>query len=65
MGALAHAMAASRQAAHEAVQMHGGIGITDELAVSHYFRRIMVINRLLGDRDEHVARFMAAGREGS
>ena len=49
--ALAQVMTLARQAAHEAVQLHGGIGITEELAVSHYFRRCMVVNRLLGDRD--------------
>ncbi len=63
-GALAHTMTAGRIVAHEAVQMHGGIGTTDELAVSHYFKRIMVINRLLGDRDAHLDTFAsaAAGR---
>ena len=60
MGALAHAVAAGRQISHEAVQMHGGIGTTDELAVGHYFKRIMVINRLLGDRDAHLDAFARA-----
>ena len=32
-----------------AVQMHGGIGMTEEYAVGHYFRRCMVIERLFGD----------------
>ena len=40
--------------------MHGGMGTTDELAVSHYFKRIMVINRLLGDRDAHLDAFARA-----
>ena len=63
-GALAHTMTAGRIVSHEAVQMHGGIGTTEELAVSHYFKRIMVINRLLGDRDTHLNTFAnaAAGR---
>lgn len=59
-GAVAHCILAGRQIAHEAVQMHGGIGITDELAVSHYFKRIMVLNQLLGDRDAHLDAFAAA-----
>ena len=59
-GAVAHCLFAGRQIAHEAVQMHGGIGITDELAVSHYFKRIMVLNQLLGDRDAHLDAFAAA-----
>ena len=60
MGAVAHAIAAARQISHEAVQMHGGIGTTDELAVGHYFKRIMVTNRLLGDRDAHLDAFARA-----
>jgi alkylation response protein AidB-like acyl-CoA dehydrogenase len=60
MGAVAHLIAAGRQISHEAVQMHGGIGTTDELAVSHYFKRIMVTNRLLGDRDAHLEAFSRA-----
>ena len=62
MGALAHVIGAGRQISHEAVQMHGGIGTTDELAVSHYFKRIMVVNRLLGDRDAHLDAFARASR---
>lgn len=58
--ATAHAITAGRLASHEAVQLHGGIGITEELAVSHYFRRIMVINRLLGDRDAALRKFASA-----
>jgi len=60
--AAAHTAAAGRQTAHEAVQMHGGMGITHELPVSHYFKRLMVTARLLGDREQHVARFATAGR---
>ena len=60
MGAAAHVIAASRQISHEAVQMHGGIGTTDELAIGHYFKRIMVTNRLLGDRDAHLDAFVRA-----
>ncbi len=60
MGAVAYAITAGRQISHEAVQMHGGIGTTDELAVGHYFKRIMVNNRLLGDRDAHVDAFARA-----
>ena len=60
LGAAAHTQSAGRQVAHEAVQMHGGIGATDELAISHYFKRIMVVNRLLGDRDAHMDAFARA-----
>ena len=62
-GALAHTITAGRQISHESVQMHGGIGTTDELAVSHYFKRLMVLNRLLGDRDAHLDTFAKPATE--
>ena len=40
---------AGRYVSQSAVQMHGGIGMTEEYAVGHYFRRCMVIERLWGD----------------
>jgi pimeloyl-CoA dehydrogenase small subunit len=40
---------AGRFVSQSAVQMHGGIGMTEEYAVGHYFRRCMVIERLFGD----------------
>lgn len=59
-GARAYIAGAARRVANEAVQMHGGLGITEELDISHYFRRVMVINALFGSRDEHLARFVGA-----
>lgn len=59
-GARAFTCGAARRVASEAVQMHGGIGITDELDVSHYYRRLMVIGTLFGNRDFHLQRFAAA-----
>jgi alkylation response protein AidB-like acyl-CoA dehydrogenase len=59
-GARAYIGAAVRRVANEAVQMHGGLGITEELDVSHYFRRAMVIDGLFGGRDAHFERFVAA-----
>lgn len=38
----------------EAIQMHGGIGVTDELDVGLYFKRIRVLQALLGDADYHL-----------
>ncbi|CAN7246336.1 acyl-CoA dehydrogenase family protein [Pseudoduganella sp. LjRoot289] len=58
-GARAYIGAAVRRVANEAVQLHGGLGITEELDVSHYFRRAMTIDSLFGGRDLHMARFMA------
>jgi len=40
-----------------AIQLHGGIGVTDEAPVSHYFKRMTVIGMTFGDADHHVARF--------
>ena len=42
-----------------AVQTHGGIGMTDELALSHYFKRATVIEQQLGGVEPHLARFIA------
>jgi len=56
-GARAFTCGAVRHIAAEAVQMHGGIGITDELDVSHYYRRAQVVSTLFGNRDFHLARF--------
>jgi len=38
-----------RSLCHSAIQLHGGIGMTEEYAVGHYLRRIMVIDQLFGD----------------
>lgn len=43
----------------EAVQMHGGIGVTDELDIGLYLKRIRVAQMCLGDADYHQARFAA------
>ncbi len=42
-----------------AIQLHGGIGITDEQDVGLYFKRLRVLNGLFGDGDWHVARFQS------
>jgi len=39
-----------------AVQLHGGIGMTEEYAVGHFFRRVMVIEHLFGDTATHLDR---------
>jgi len=50
---------AARLVSQEAVQLHGGMGMTEELKVSHTFRRLTVIAQQFGDRDHHLARFAA------
>jgi alkylation response protein AidB-like acyl-CoA dehydrogenase len=49
----------SRMVAQAAIQIHGGIGITDELAVSHHFRRVEIFNLQSGVVDWHTRRYAA------
>ncbi len=43
----------------QAIQLHGGIGITDEHDVGLYFKRMQALSALYGDEEHHVARFSA------
>lgn len=47
--------------AEEAVQMHGGIGMTWELRLSHYAKRLVMIDHQLGDEDFHLQRYIRLG----
>jgi alkylation response protein AidB-like acyl-CoA dehydrogenase len=51
---------AGRFVGQQAVQLHGGIGVTDEANVSHYFKRLTLINATFGDADHHLGRFSDA-----
>lgn len=44
----------------QAVQLHGGMGMTDELNVGHYFKRLTMIDSQFGNVDYHLRRFAAA-----
>jgi alkylation response protein AidB-like acyl-CoA dehydrogenase len=46
-----------RSVTQQAIQLHGGIGITDEADVGLYFKRMHVLNTLYGDEEHHLARF--------
>jgi len=48
---------AARFVGQQAVQLHGGIGVTDELNVSHYFKRLTMISAQFGDSDYHLGRY--------
>jgi len=50
----------AQQVSNEAVQMHGGIGVTDELDLGLYLKRIRVAQACLGDSDYHCARYAAS-----
>jgi pimeloyl-CoA dehydrogenase small subunit len=47
---------AGRFVSQQAIQLHGGIGMTEEYAVGHFFRRVMVIEHLFGDTAHHLNR---------
>src|SRR5215469_14444104 len=48
---------AGRLVGQGAVQIHGGIGMTDELALGHYFKRVTMLDALYGNVDHHLARY--------
>ena len=49
---------ACRFVGQQAVQIHGGMGMTDELMISHHFRRLTAIELSLGDTEHHLEQFM-------
>ena len=55
---------ACRYVGQQAVQLHGGMGVTDEIAVSHLFRRLTALEMALGDTAHHLEQFVAASAQG-
>jgi alkylation response protein AidB-like acyl-CoA dehydrogenase len=53
----------ARFVGQEAVQLHGGMGMTDELIVSHWFKRLTAAELMFGDSDTHLQRYAALTRE--
>jgi alkylation response protein AidB-like acyl-CoA dehydrogenase len=53
---------ACRQISQESIQLHGGMGMTEEMKVSHTFRRLTMIAQQFGDADAHLERFAALDR---
>lgn len=49
--------------AEECIQLHGGIGMTWELPMAHYAKRLVMIDHQLGDEDHHLERYIALGRQ--
>jgi len=50
---------AMKYVGQQAVQLHGGMGVTNELPAAHHFKRLTMIELTLGDTDHHLARFVA------
>jgi alkylation response protein AidB-like acyl-CoA dehydrogenase len=48
---------AGRFVAQQAVQLHGGIGMTDELCVGHHYKRLMMLAKLYGDEAWYLQKF--------
>lgn len=48
---------AGRFIGQEAIPLHGATGMSDELAVGHYFKRLTMIDSTFGDTDYHLQRF--------
>lgn len=55
---------AGRFVGQEAVQIHGGMGMTDELAIGHYFKRLTMIDSEFGNVDHHMRRYTSLSAEG-
>jgi alkylation response protein AidB-like acyl-CoA dehydrogenase len=51
---------AARHVSQESIQLHGGMGMTEEMKVSHTFRRLSMIVQQFGDADFHLERFASA-----
>jgi len=52
---------AGRFVGQSAVQIHGGMGMTDELNVGHYFKRLTMLDALYGNVDHHLKRYASLG----
>ena len=57
-----HIGRSGRRIAQEAIQLHGGMGMSNELPAAHYAKRLTMIDFILGDAAHHLARFQAASR---
>ena len=49
---------AGKFVSQQAVQLHGGIGMTDELIVGHHFKRLMLLAKLYGDESHYLQRYI-------
>jgi alkylation response protein AidB-like acyl-CoA dehydrogenase len=49
---------AGRYVSQQAVQLHGGMGMTDELGIGHYLKRLLLLNTLFGDSEYHLEKYI-------
>jgi alkylation response protein AidB-like acyl-CoA dehydrogenase len=52
---------AGRFVGYQSIQLHGGMGMTDELNVGHYVKRLLAIDTMFGPADHHLQRFAQMG----
>lgn len=60
LAAKSYISAAAVRLGEEAIQMHGGMGVTDELLVGHAHKRVLLLASLFGDSDTEALRYMEA-----
>jgi alkylation response protein AidB-like acyl-CoA dehydrogenase len=58
------ATSAGRVVGEQGIQLHGGIGMTDEYQVGHYFKRLVALEKAFGDVDYHLERLAGNLRGG-
>lgn len=51
----------SKALGRQAIQLHGGIGMTMEYSIGHYFKHVTMIDTLFGDTDHHLQRLASLG----
>jgi len=51
---------AAKFVGEQGIQLHGGIGMTDEYPIGHYYKRLQTIDKLFGNVDYHLKRFSDA-----
>lgn len=55
--AKSYADRAGRYVGTQGVQLHGGLGVSEEVAVGHYYKRLLFLGKLFGDADDHLERY--------
>ena len=48
---------AAKLIGEESIQLHGGMGVTEEMSIGHYFKRLTTIRTIFGNSDYHLKRY--------